>query len=116
MDQMVRVVLVPQGVSEEAASDRQIILDLKLDTDTGMCTGPLPAFGRVGDFQKPETLYPFTLMRDGRMDFGSYATEEQRQDMFEIRTVRLAAGEEVAYRTGDQSQTYIIKTVMPLVP
>ncbi len=115
MQQMVRVVLVPKDASEEVAAEKQIILDMKLDTDTGVSAGPLPAFGRIGDFKRPETLYPFTLMMDGRMDFGSHTTDEQRQDMFEIRTARLEVGEEVAYAAGGQSETYVISTVTPLI-
>lgn len=114
MLEMVRVVLVPQGVDDDAAAARQIIVDMKLDTETGVSAGPFPAFGRVGDFKRPETLYPFTLMMDGRMDFGTYATDEQREDMFELRTARLVAGEEVAYRKGNESQSYVISTVTPL--
>ena len=114
MAEMVRVVLVPKDADAEAAANQQIILDLARDPGTNESPGPFPAFGRVGDFNKPETLYPFTLMKDGRMDYGSYATEEQRQDMFDVRTARLVVGEEVAYRTGGGSHTYVVTSVTPL--
>jgi hypothetical protein len=109
---MVRVVLMPQ---RDAAEARQIVLDLKMDEESGSSSGPFPAFGRVGDFRAPETLYPFTLMFDGRMDYGAYARDDQRQDMIEIRKAPIAEGEEIAYRAGEQSFTYVIASVTRLI-
>lgn len=111
----VSVVLMPRGVGEEMAAALQIVIDMKIDTDTGITVGPFPAFGRVGDFRKPESLYPFTLMFDGRMDYGAHASDAQRTDMLEIRGAKLIEGEEVACRHGESPRIYRIDTVTPLL-
>lgn len=107
----VRVVLAPDGVATDDASDRQILLDLTMDSETSACTGPFPAFGRVGDFRRPETLYPFALMFDGRMDFGAFAVDARRQGMLAIRAARLIPGERVDYRSGDDHDIYVVASV-----
>jgi hypothetical protein len=108
--ELVRVVLFPQDKN----ADRQIILDLKLNPETGVSDGPFPAWGRVGDFKKNETLFPFTLMMDGRMDTGAYATDAQRQVFLDIRKAKLEKGGEVVRRDGDKSETFVIETITPL--
>ena len=113
---IVRVVLMPKDADADTAGDRQIILDLKIDSDTNTSTGPFPAFGRVGDFRKPDTLYSFTLMGDGRMDYGAYASDAQRQDKLEIRTAPLSVGGEVSYKVGDASHAYTVASLTPLLP
>ena len=114
-NEMIRLTLLPKGAEGEAAGDRQIVIDMKIDPDTNISTGPFPAFGRVGDFRKPATLYPFTLMRDGRMDYGAYASDEQNQDKLEIRTAILTIGSEIEYKTSDKSETYVVSAIMPLL-
>lgn len=87
MGDSVRVILVPQG--EEEATDRQIVLDLTIDA-RGVAVGPFPAFGRIGDFRRPGTLFPFTLMGDGRLDYGAHAGDVPTQDKLAIRSEVLA--------------------------
>ncbi len=107
--EMVRITLMPSDAGEGDA--RQIVIDMKTDAGTRQTTGPFPAFGRIGDFRHPETLYPFALMFDGRMDLGAHATEAQRQVRLDIRTARLIPGEIVRATDGD----YVIRTVTPLL-
>jgi len=113
--QLVRLVLKPANVDADEADERQIVLDLSLDSDTGMSAGPFPAFGRVGDYRKPETLFPFTLMMDGRMDTGAYAAEQERNDMLEIRKASLEEGGIIVRRSGDTAADYVIESVTPLI-
>ena len=107
--EMVRVTLTPGDGDDDGAL--QIVIDMKVDGDTRQATGPFPAFGRIGDFKRPETLYPFALMFDGRMDLGALATEAQRQARLDIRTARVVPGETV--RATDH--LYVIRTVTPLL-
>lgn len=101
---LTRIVLVPADADEAAQAAGQLILDLRVYRATLRSSGPFPAFGRKGDFRKPETLFPFTLMADGRLDFGAFAPEDARQDVLAIRQARLAPGEEVAC-TGPDGET-----------
>ncbi len=109
--EFVRVVLLPQDKN----GDRQFILDLKLNPETQVSDGPFPAWGRVGDYKKNETLFPFTLMMDGRLDYGAYATDAQRQAVLEIRKVKVAPGEQITLRNGDKTETFVVETVTPLI-
>ncbi len=109
--ELMRVVLTPKGAEGDAAAEQQIILDLKVDAETGMSAGPLPAFGRVGNFTNAGGLYPFTLMADGRMDYGAHATAEERQDNLDIRTRKIAVGEDASYKDADGTSVYVIKSV-----
>ena len=111
----IRVTLIPKGADADEAAARQIILDLKLDSDTGTSKGPFPAFGRIGDFRKNETLFPFTLMMDGRLDMGAYASDAQRQDKLDIRGATLEVGGEVALVKGDASETFVISAIAKLL-
>ena len=115
VNEIVRVVLTPKGADADSAADRQIVLDMKIDPDTQLSTGPYPAFGRIGDFRKPETLYPFALMFDGRLDFGAYATDGQPVHKIDIRAAKIAVGQEVAYHMGDDSAPYGIDMVTALL-
>ncbi|MEJ0022313.1 MAG: hypothetical protein WDN76_01905 [Alphaproteobacteria bacterium] len=109
--EVVRVVLLPQDKN----GDRQFVLDLKLNPETQVSDGPFPAWGRVGDYKKNETLFPFTLMMDGRLDYGAYATDAQRQAVLDIRKAKLVQGGEIALRNGDKTETFVIASVTPLV-
>jgi len=111
----VRIVLVPRGADADTAAARQFVLDLRLDTETGVSNGPFPAFGRIGDFRKPETLIPFTLMMDGRLDTGAYASDAQRQDKLDIRGAALSVGGEVALVSGDGSEAFVIQSITRLL-
>jgi hypothetical protein len=111
---MVRVTLKPQGASEEEGNARQLVLDLVMDPETKVSTGPFPAFGRAGDFRKPETLIPFTLMMDGRLDTGAYASDAQRQDVLAIRTATLAEGTLVERSGADGVDVFEIVNVVGL--
>jgi hypothetical protein len=111
MTKLVRVVLFPQDKN----ADRQIILDLKLNPDTGVSDGPFPAWGRVGDFKKNETLIPFTLMMDGRMDTGVYAGDAKRQAFLDIRKAKLEVGAKIALRDGDKSEDFVIETITTVI-
>ncbi|MBT2188408.1 hypothetical protein [Sphingobium nicotianae] len=111
----VRVTLVPRGADADTAAARQIILDLKLDTEKGTSSGPFPAFGRIGDFRKNETLFPFTLMMDGRLDMGAYASDAERQSKLDIRGAKLAVGGEVVLTDGDASETFVISAIAKLL-
>jgi hypothetical protein len=110
---MVRVVLVPKNAEGETAADRQIMIDMAIDA-TGSAVGPFPAFGRVGDYKKPATLYPFTLMMDGRIDYGAYADDKANQNKLQIRSTILVAGAEVAHVGADGTEPFEIVTVTPL--
>lgn len=112
---MVRVVLKPDGVSEDEGNARQMVLDMIVDEATQVSTGPFPAFGRSGDYRKPETLYSFTVMMDGRLDMGAYATDEQRQDVLAIRTAKLEAGTLVPCAGPSGDLNYAIVSVTPLI-
>lgn len=112
MADFVRVVLLPKD--PENAADRQITLDLKID-DSGSAIGPFPAFGRVGDFKKPDTVYPFTLMGDGRLDYGAYASDTAEQDKLAIRSTVVAPGAEIVRATGVRTESFVIATVTSLV-
>lgn len=103
----VRVLMFVKGVSEDSAPDSQIVIDMVLDSETGASKGPFPAFGRMGNWQKPDTLYPFALMMDDRVDFGTLASDEQNKNVLELRKANLAVGTEVPYG----SQTYVIQSV-----
>jgi hypothetical protein len=109
--EMVRVVVTPKGADEATEAELQFILDLKVDRATGKSAGPLPAFGRRGSFNKIESLYPFTLMVDGRVDYGAHAGAAARQDNLDIRGRVLAAGEPVTYRSATGEAAYEIKSV-----
>lgn len=111
MGDIVRVVLVPRGA--EDASDRQIMLDLTIDAG-GAAVGPFPAFGRIGDFKRPETLFPFTLMGDGRLDYGAHAGDVAMPDKLAIRNAVLAPGAEILRTAGDRSEAFVIATVTSL--
>jgi len=113
MGEMVRVTLLPKDADGDAAADRQIVIDMAVDA-AGSAIGPFPAFGRIGDFRKPETLYPFTLMMDGRIDTGAYAGDEARQGKLAIRSTPMTIGAEVAHGTGDRTETFVIATVTSL--
>ncbi|MEG3151302.1 hypothetical protein U1769_15520 [Sphingomonas sp. ZT3P38] len=111
-----RVTLVPLDAEGDAAEARQIILDLTVDDETNISTGPYPAFGRVGDFHRPGTLYPFTLMGDGRMDFGAHASDAQRQAKLHIRAARLVQDETIACDDAGVATQYRINTIAALIP
>jgi hypothetical protein len=108
--EMVRVVLTPKDAEGDAAAEQQIILDLKIDAE-GKTAGPLPAFGRVGNFTNAGGLYPFTLMADGRMDYGAHASVEERQDNLSVRGCKIAVGEEAMYKDASGESAYVIKSV-----
>lgn len=112
MGDIVRVVLYPKGADLASASDRQITLDLAIDA-RGAAVGPFPAFGRVGDFKRPATIYPFTLMGDGRLDYGAHAGEVA-PDKLAIRAATLAPGGEIERTVGDHQVTFVIATVTSL--
>ncbi|MFA5962582.1 MAG: hypothetical protein WC804_01060 [Sphingomonas sp.] len=112
MGDIVRVVLYPKGVDGAFASDRQITLDLAIDAG-GSAVGPFPAFGRIGDFKRPETIYPFTLMGDGRLDYGAHAGDVA-QDMLAIRAATLTPGGEIVRTVGNHQATFVIATVNSL--
>lgn len=105
---MVRIVLLPKDGT--AAGDRQIIVDMLADAG-GVAVGPFPAFGRIGDWTKPETLRPFTLMGDGRLDFGVHAPADASRAMLALRGAALSPGVDIAGTAGP----YTIATVTPLV-
>jgi len=111
----VRVVLVPKDTDADTAAARQIVLDLRLDTEKGSSNGPFPAFGRIGDFRKPETLFPFTLMMDGRLDMGAHASDAQRQDKLDIRGATLEVGGDVPLISGDASEPFVIQSITRLL-
>lgn len=111
----VRITLVPKGADADTAAARQCVLDLKLDTEKGSSTGPFPAFGRIGDFRKPETLIPFTLMMDGRLDTGAYATDAQRQSKLDIRNAPLSEGAEIALIDGAKTETFVVQSIANLL-
>lgn len=111
MGGMVRVTLFPQGA--EDATDRQIALDLTIDAG-GAAVGPFPAFGRIGDFKRPQTLFPFTLMGDGRLDYGAHAGPAPTQDKLAIRNAVLVPGAEILRTLGDRSEAFVIATVTSL--
>jgi hypothetical protein len=113
MGGMVRVVLFPKGAKGPAAADRQITIDMAVDP-VGTAVGPFPAFGRVGDFKKPEMLYPFALMGDGRIDYGAYASDGARQDKLAIRAARLTPGTEILRTAAGTTEIFLIDTVTPL--
>lgn len=111
MGDIVRVILFPQGA--EDATDRQIAVDLTIDA-AGVAVGPFPAFGRIGDFKRPGTLFPFTLMGDGRLDYGAHAGDVPTQDRLAIRNEVLAPGAEILRTAGDRSEAFVIATVTSL--
>lgn len=110
----VRIVLVTAEAGEDEQAARQIVLDLCRDDSTGSSSGPFPAFGRIGDFRRPETLFPFTLMMDGRLDMGAHASEAARQDRLDIRGARLAVGETVTLTGADGETACLIRSVTAL--
>ena len=112
---IVRVTLRPLGVSADTANDRQIVLDLKIDRSTRAACGPFPAFGRVGDFRKPDGLYPFTLMFDGRMDYGAHAADAARQDRLDIRGAAVIEGAHIAHHSAGVGLPYAIVSVTDIV-
>lgn len=116
MVRWLRVTLVPLDAGADTAEARQIILDLAVDDETNISTGPYPAFGRVGDFHRPDTLYPFTLMGDGRMDFGAYASDAQRQAKLQIRAARLVQDETIACDDAGVTTQYRISAITALIP
>jgi hypothetical protein len=109
-NQLMRVLLLPQDGDVEA---RQIVIDMQVDA-SGKATGPFPAFGRIGDFKRPETLQPFALMFDGRMDLGAYAPDHARQAILEIRNATLVPGAEIA-RVASGRETYVVSTLTDLL-
>jgi len=113
---MQRLVLKPVGADEDDGNARQLVLDLNVDPETRLSTGPFPAFGRAGDFRRPETLYPFTLMMDGRLDLGAHASDAERQDMLAIRAARMETGAQVARTVGGREDMFVIVSVTPLSP
>ena len=110
---MHRVTLVLADIDEEAQAAGKLILDLALDVETGFSTGPFPAFGRKGDFRQPDTLLPFTLMADGRLDFGAFAPASERADVLNIRNIRLAQEEDVVCTTVGGDTRYRIVSIAP---
>ncbi|MBN8817845.1 MAG: hypothetical protein J0I80_03860 [Sphingomonas sp.] len=112
----VRLVIVPEGGDSDSAAAHQIMLDLLLDTETGASNGPFPAFGRIGDFRRPETLYPFTLMMDGRVDLGAHANDAQRQHRLEVRDTQLREGTCIALDNGETRTPFVIQSVTRLAP
>jgi len=112
---VVRVTLVPRDAGGTMIDALQIIIDVVADIDTQQAIGPFPAFGRIGDFKQPETLIPFTLMGDGRIDRGVYAPVGASDDKLMIRGARVAVGEKIARVAGDQSSLYEIAGVTRLL-
>jgi len=109
---IVRVVLYPKGAQGAAATDRQIMLDLAIDAG-GSAIGPFPAFGRIGDFKRSETIHPFTLMGDGRLDYGAHAGDAA-QDKLAIRGMPLVPESEIVRTIGNHHETFVIATVTSL--
>jgi len=114
MSEMMRIVLVPVGTDHMTAEAVQIMIDLAID-GAGLNSGPFPAFGRIGDFRRPETLYPFTLMGDGRLDMGAHASDRQRQDRLDIRGASLACGLRVALTGIEGARIYEVRSMAPVV-
>lgn len=113
--EMMRLILKPEGADEATAAAKQIWVDLSVDSETAVSTGPFPAWGRVGDWQQPDTLIPFTLMMDGRLDTGVYASDEDRKDVLEIRKATLEVGGTIVRRAGDSATNYTIESMKPLI-
>ncbi len=113
--EMMRLILKPAGADEATAAAKQIWVDLAVDSETGQSTGPFPAWGRVGDWQQPGTLVPFTLMMDGRMDTGIYASDDQRSDVLEIRKADLGEGKTIVLKSGSDTSNYVIESLKPLI-
>ena len=112
--ELMRVVLTPAGADDNLAAQLQFILDLQVDSEAQACVGPRPAFGRRGDYTRNDSLYPFTLMADGRLDYGAYAADDGRQDNLDIRGRKIVAGETVALRSAEDRSDYVIKSVTAL--
>ena len=108
-----RITLVLADADEEAQAAGKLILDLAVDAETGLSSGPFPAFGRKGDFRQPDTLLPFTLMADGRLDFGAFAPAAERADVLNIRRIRLVRDEDVICTTAGGDTRYRILSIAP---
>ena len=111
----VRVVLLPVGDHDNEGTAVQIVLDLQREVGASRSSGPFPAFGRIGDFRRPETLFPFALMFDGRMDLGALASEVDRHMILDIRTAELLPGTVVARTTDGRHDRYVIASVTNLL-
>lgn len=108
-----RIELVPADVDEAAQAAGKLILDLVIDVETGRSNGPFPAFGREGDYRQPATLLPFTLMADGRLDYGAYAAAYERADVLTIRPVRLAVDADVVCSRAGGDTLYRVLSITP---
>ena len=111
---MNRIVLVPSAGEENERGARQIIIDLLIDRD-GAAVGPFPAFGRVGDYTRPETLFPFALMGNGALAFGAHASVPGSADILAIRSARVIVGAEILRTTNDRAESFVVAEVTPLM-
>jgi hypothetical protein len=109
VNDIVRIVLLPKTASGTQATDRQIVIDLAID-GSGSVVGPFPAFGRIGDYKKPETLYPFALMSDGRLDYGAHASDVPQENLV-IRGRSVRPGAEIVRSSVDGDELYRVETV-----
>ena len=111
--EMHRIVLVPTDADQNTQLSERLILDLAMDIETRISTGPFPAFGRKGDFHQPATLLPFTLMADGRLDYGAFAPAAEQPQMLNIRQVRLLPEDTVICTHAGAETRYKVVSMAP---
>lgn len=106
---------MPMGSGDVIRNNLQVVLDLIVDVDSKQAVGPFPAFGRIGDFRNPDTVVPFTLMKDGLMDRGSNARPGPKEQTLLIRGARLGVGENISMIVGGNTSSYEIVSLVSLL-
>lgn len=97
---------------ETAGPQEQIILDVKIDSETGELLGSHPLFGLYGAFNSAER-FPFLLTSDGRIDFGAAEEPSSRYWQTNLRNRFIRDGELVTIE-GDEEWVYRIAKLTTL--
>lgn len=90
--------------------DHQMLVDLVVDPETGMCVGGQPSFGVYGSPAR-DFSFPFVLRANGIVDYGANADDAERFDTLNIRARRIEQGEVVTYTGTDGEVSYRIAKV-----
>lgn len=100
--QFARVRLVPV-VSEDKDDeiDNQILIDLVIDPEANRALGSQPCFGIYGSPVRDD-CYPFLLLKNGDVDFGSNCDASVRFERLNLRDRPIRIGEVVTYASDSE--------------
>lgn len=111
--QFARVRLVPlTSEDKDEEIDNQIMVDLVIDPEMNRALGSQPCFGIYGSPVRDE-CYPFLLLKNGDMDYGSNCDARFRFEKLNIRDRPIRIGEVVTYANDSEEWCCKIVSISP---